>query len=188
MEKKLLKTFIDLYNYDSEIETWSLEKFKENPPRLYRLQIINALMNALEIHCSYINFKNGCFISDIQAERWDNFKESNKFLSKIKSKSNIATKKSSEISAIFCSLLHYRLLAQKIVTCNDNIYAASAEFNLFSKLMNNPNKLLIKDLKKIEKVLQFCINPKKIKCNKSKLIDIYNFPDVDLNEIDLEWM
>lgn len=188
MEKKLLKNFIDLYNYDSEIETWSLEKFKENPPRLYRLQIIIALMNALEIHCSYIDFKNGCFISDIQAERWDHFKESNKFLRKIKSKSNIVTIKSSGIITIFNSLMHYRLLAQKLVTCNDNIYAASAEFNLFSKLMNNPNKLLIKDLKKIEKVLQFCINPKKIKCNKSKLIDSYNFPDVDLNEIDLEWM
>jgi hypothetical protein len=70
------KAFLDLYTYDTKIQEWSFEKYENNPSRYYRLQMITALMKALDINCSCYNFKLGRFISKVQFSKWNEFKES----------------------------------------------------------------------------------------------------------------
>jgi hypothetical protein len=189
MEKQLLATFLDLYTYESKIKNWSLESFKANPPRFYRLKMITSIMQALDISCSYIDFSYGDFIDEIHYKNWQQFKESIlKDIESPKQKKINRIIDNSDINTIFYSLMNYRLYAQKLLSSNDGIYVASEEFKLFSELMNRPNRLLIKELEKIDKVLLFCINPSGLNYSKDELIAQFNYPDVDLNEIDIEWM
>ena len=64
IKQQLLIAFLDLLSFEKKVNNWSEEKFSENPPRLHRLKIINALMKALQIKCSYADFLNGEFITE----------------------------------------------------------------------------------------------------------------------------
>jgi hypothetical protein len=188
-EKQLLYVFSELYILDNRITEWSLEKFKDNPPRFFRLQMINSLMNALNLNCSYNEFKNGKFISDKHLDKWPLFRNEiiNKFQLKSQKSQNRVVK-CHHIETIFYCFINYRLHAEKLLTSNDAIYAASHEFLLFSKLMTNSNLLLKKELKKVDKILFFLINPEGISYSKEQLIEQFNYPNLDLNEIDLDWI
>lgn len=187
MEKQLLNTFLDLYTFDSKIESWSLEKFSENPPRLYRLQIITSIMNALSIPCDFSAFRYGDFTNEISIEKWEEFK-TNQLKFPISTSDNIELIKYCDINSVFYSLMNYRLNAQALLASNDGIYAASDELSEFLKLTIKPNKMLIKELKKIDKILLFCINPTNIKVGKAQLRSKFNYPNVDLNQVDLDWL
>jgi hypothetical protein len=53
----------------------------------------------------------------------------------------------------------------------------------FEKYENNPLK---QDLKNIEHVLHFCINPTEITYTQEELIKQFGFPEVDLRQIDID--
>ena len=190
MEKQLLDTFLDLYTYEKEIESWSLDSFEEKTPRYYRLQIINSLMKALEINCSYTQFSHGKFISDVQYKKWGDFKKRNENMLP-QDLGNIPKSMQMDAFAIgmlFRTLMRYRLYAHQLLASNDGIYSTSGEFRTFLELMNAPNQKLIEELKKIDAVLLFCINPTGISYTKEELIDNFGFPDVNINQVDLDFM
>jgi hypothetical protein len=80
------------------------------------------------------------------------------------------------------------LYAKQLLSSNDGIYAASGEFRAFLELMNAPSRKLIEELKKIDVVLLFCINPTGIYYSKEELINNFGFPDVNINEVDVDFM
>ena len=190
MEKQLLDTFLDLYTYDTKIHEWSFEKFENYPSRSHRLQIITALMKALDVNCSYSDFKDGRFISKVHYNKWKDFKES--IIDQLDAKAYTRSLKENshpfDIQSIFRTFMQYRLNAQKLLGIFDGIYAANDEFMAFVKLIEIPNIHLKEDLKNIEQVLLFCINPTTISYTKEELIANFGFPDVNINEVDVDWM
>jgi hypothetical protein len=186
MEKQLLDTFLDLYTYDTKIHEWSFEKFENFPSRFHRLQMITALMKALEINCSYSEFKEGRFISKVQFNKWKDFKES--IIDQLDAKAYTRSLKENlhpfDIQSIFRTFMQYRLNAQKLLGVFDGIYAANEEFRAFIKLIEIPNIHLKEELKNIEHVLLFCINPNEIQYTQEELIIQFGFPAVDLRQID----
>lgn len=190
ISKKLLETFLDLYTYDSNIEQWSLDKFKDNPPRFYRLQIIISLMKALDISSSYSDFRNGDFIQNIQLEHWIEFRKNIKddILSNNSDDNLLGQNHLYHIQTIYYSLMRYRICAQELLSTNSGIYAAFNEFIEFSELMSRPNRMLMLELEKIDKVLLFCVNPNGLNYSKKELINRFDYPDINLNEIDFEWI
>ena len=190
MEKQLLEAFLDLFTYENNINSWSFDTFEENTPRYYRLKIIDSLMKALEINCSYIQFSHGSFISNMHSEKWADFKKSiENILPQV-----MAIKLPSmridtfEISILYRTLMRYRLFAQQLLSSNDGIYAFSEEFRAFVELMNIPSRQLIEELKKIDTVLFFCINPNAISYTQEELISQFAFPEINLRDVDIEWM
>lgn len=190
MEKQLLDLFLDLYTYDDNISLWSFDTFEDNPPRYYRLKMIAALMKALEINYSYSELSQGKFISNKQVEKWAAFKNSIETIlsqDKVYNDSRFVTD-ASDITNIFRTLMRYRLYAQQLLSSNDCIYAASGEFRVFLELMNTPSQQLVEELKKIDSVLLFCLNPLGISYTKEELMNQFGFPNVNLREVDIEWM
>lgn len=188
MEKQLLDLFLDLYTYDTKIEEWSFEKYENNPSRWYRLKMITALMNALGITCSYYDFKNGRFIDRVQFDKWKEFKES--IIDQLDTKAyNRSLRDKSDpfdIQSIFRTFMQYRLYSEKVLGIFDGIYLANNEFRALTNLLNTSNSHLRVELKNIEHVLHFCINPTKIQYTKDELIAKFGFPDVDLVQIDID--
>jgi hypothetical protein len=190
MEKILLTSFLDLYTLSNDTTKWSVANFAKNPPRLYRLQMIDALMKALEINCSYSQFIEGQFITNVQFKKWGNFKKSIEIILP-QVKEILPPSMSMDAFAIgmlFSTLMRYRLFAQQLLSSNDGIYAASGEFNFFLDLMNTPNRKLIEELKKIDTVLLFCINPTAISYTKEELIANFGFPEININDVDVDFM
>ena len=188
MEKQLLDTFLDLYTYDTKIQEWSFEKYENNPSRYYRLQMITSLMKALDINCSYYDFTEGRFISKVQFSKWKEFKES--ILDQLDAKAYARSVKENshpfDIQSIFRTFMRYRLHAQKLIGVFDGIFAANFEFRAFVKLIEIPNIHLKEELKNIEHVLLFCINPTGITYTQEELIKQFGFPQVDLRQIDID--
>lgn len=190
LEKQLLDTFLDLYNYEKNIDSWSFDSFEEKTPRYYRLQIIDALMKALEINFSYSQLSHGAFISNIHSKKWADFKKSIENILP-QDMGNIDPSMRMDafaIGTLFRTLMRYRLFAQQLLSSNDGIYASSGEFRVFLELMNTPNQQLIEELKKIDAVLLFCINPTAISYTQEELISQFSLPDVNLRDVDIEWM
>jgi hypothetical protein len=190
LEKRLLFTFLTLYSFEKEVRFWSLENFKDNPPRLYRLQMIDSLMEALDIKSSYLEFTEGKFIAEIQLNKWGDFKKS---IEKILPKEDEASRpmfeiKVNHIMANFRLLMYYRMNAERLISSTSGIYAASGEFRTFVKLMNNTSRKLYKELKKIDTILLFCINPNNIYYSEEELVNNFNFPDVNIIDVDMEWI
>ena len=188
MEKQLLDTFLDLYTYDTKIQEWSFEKYENNPSRYYRLQMITALMKALDINCSYYDFTEGRFISKVQFSKWKEFKES--ILDQLDAKAYARSLKDNshpfDIQSIFRTFMEYRLYSEKVLGIFDGMYLANDEFRAFANILNTSNSHLKQDLKNIEHVLHFCINPTRITYTKEELIKQFGFPEVDLRQIDID--
>ena len=188
MEKQLLDLFLDLYTHDTKIEEWSFEKFKDNTSRLYRLQMIASLMKALGITCSYYDFKQGRFIAKDQFNKWKEFKES--ILDQLDAKAYARSMKDSshpfDIQGIYGTFMQYRLYAAQVLGIFDGIFLANDEFRAFAKMLNTSNIHLKEDLKNIEHVLHFCINPNGISYTQEELISQFGFPEVDLGQIDMD--
>lgn len=188
IEKQLLDLFSDLYTYDTKIQEWSIEKFKDKTSRLYRLQMITALMKALGITCSYYDFKKGRFIAKDQFNKWKEFKES--ILEQLDAKAYARSLKDSssplDIQSIYGTFMQYRLYAEQVLGIFDGIYLAKDEFRAFANILNTSNSHLKEDLKNIEPVLRFCINPNKIHYSQEELIMQFGFPNVDLQQIDMD--
>ena len=190
IEKQLLDLFLDLYLYDTKIHEWSFEKFENFPSRYYRLQMITALMKALEINCSYHDFKEGRFISKVHFNKWKDFKES--IVDQLDAKAYTRSLKENthpfDIQSIFRTFMQYRLNAQKLLGVFDGIYAANEEFRAFVKLIEVPNIHLKEDLKNIEHVLLFCINPTGISYSQEELIANFGFPKENSRDVDEDFV
>jgi hypothetical protein len=190
MEKQLLDVFLDLYTYNNDIKSWSFESFKTNPPRYHRLQILQALMRALSISCSYIEFSQGNFITSVQVEKWTAFKESiaNQLPQDKIYRPARKPLTPNKLGILFSTLMRYRLNANKLVSSNNGILTISDDFRIYFDIMNTMNEKLSDELVKVDLILLFCINPTGISYTKDELISKFGYPEVDLKGIDIEWM
>ena len=59
-----MKRWVELNYLIPDYNKWYEDQLKDNPPRLYRLQMINALMKALDIDVTHSMFASGRFIND----------------------------------------------------------------------------------------------------------------------------
>jgi len=147
-------------------------------------------MKAFNVECTYKEFIDGEFITDTQLNKWNDFKKNIEKtpLNKEEFNGSKLETKLTDIKLIYSCLINYRLNAQVLLTSNDLIYASSGEFGRFVNLMNNISKNLYKELQKIDAVLCFCINPLGISFSEQELINNYEFPKINILDIDMECM
>ena len=190
MDEQLLEAFLDLYTYEKEIKSWSFDSFKRNPPRYYRLQIVQALMKALGITCTYVEFSQGKFISNVQVDKWTVFKES--ITAQLPQEKIYRPARRpltpNKLGILFSTLMRYRLNAKKLVSSNNGILTISEDFRIYFDIMNTMNEKLTAELTKIDLILLFCINPTGISYTQDELISKFGYPEVDLKGMDMEWM
>jgi hypothetical protein len=189
MEKTLLTKFLELYTLSDNIIKWSVDNFANNPPRLYRLQAIDALMKALQINCSYQEFQHGEFLMKL-----DNLEQS-VLIIKIKENyptlfpsNNIVEEEQIDFQFIFEVLFSYRMQLQKLTSLRDSVLEYS-EYNRYPVLIiDTINNKLQADNEAIDNILAYLINPKEIHFSNQELVEKYNYPVGDLDELDSDWI
>lgn len=189
MEKQLLTIFCELYSYNNNIQIWTAEEFADNPPRLYRLQMINALMKAFQINCSYADFLKGEFITK---KSIPNSEDLLRLTSKLYSDNmHINSQEKCDLGHakyIFESLMHYRLKLEELFTIGSGVYAASSYYRIPLLVYSGINEKLETETQILESLILLFMKFKKSNYSREDLIQHFNYPDVDLGDVDFDWM
>lgn len=186
LEKKLLKTILELYDLSQDISQWSESYFIKNPPRFYRLKMIDSLLKALKIECSYMELIQGDFIND------GNLPKINEIMEFIKN-SNLKLKSDDpfnwdDAKHCFYFFMKYRLHLSKLENIDSGVYAASGFYLLPFKFFNQFSPYLNEMTEKIDGFLFLSINPDNISFSKEELIKKFDYPSVKMSDIDLDWI
>jgi hypothetical protein len=189
MEKKLLKRILELQDLSNDISQWSLVKFEKNTPRSYRLQMIDSLFQALEIKVTHEQFFSGEFITE------SNLPDVNKVLELLSAFGEfnlpILPKNEwgvSQAQHTFLYLMKYRLYLNQLENIGSGVYAASGYYRLPFVIFAKLHPSVKRESKVIDALLRLFINPTKLKLSKKELIEKFNYPSVNLGDLDLEWM
>jgi hypothetical protein len=189
MTKKLLTSFLELFTLSDNVAKWSVDNFANNPPRLYRLQAIDALMKALQINCSHQEFQYGEFLLNQEGlnpkELIIKIKEN---YSTLFPSNNIVQEEQIDFQFIFEVLFSYRMQLQKLISARDTVLEYS-EYNRYPILIiDDINSKLQADIEALDDILAYLINPKEIHFSNQELIEKYQYPIGDLDEIDSDWI
>ena len=190
MDKYLLQIFFELYTLEPDLDKWNEANFEESLPQMYRLKIIQSILSAYSIELSILDFVAGNHINQRHCDNWLQFKEEKLVTKKIENSLFNANYKCAidELKSIHKFAMDYRLTTQKLLANNSTVYAASGDFLLYLNILSKINIKLKREVKIIDEFLLFCINPSYLQLKKRDLIKNYNFPKVNLMDIDLDAM
>ncbi len=178
-------------NYD-----WYKRTLKNNPPRYYRLLELQSLMKAFDIGDDLIrDFDNQGFLDrrndadfepiyqDIEAyARSDEF-EKKRFELEKESMRQIGVK------MIYQHFINFSETIRNTLNFNSGWVETGMINSRY--IIHKTNQLLktidVNKLKEVEELIALVIDPKQQSFTKGELIRKYNYPDVDLQKIDLNY-
>jgi hypothetical protein len=188
LAKELIQLYFELTVQHPKVDEWSDDHFKERLPSLYRFQRIGSILKSFD--CSIHSFIQGDFI---QVESDEINMKIHQLLEaefpKIHSERISAEQLNiSEMIFIFNRLLNYRKEMSNLLDINSDVFAASDNYRLPLQLVYSINKKIAKKAKIIDRILILFLEPKLAKIDRHILISKFNYPDVNLMEIDIDFM
>lgn len=188
----VINQFLEFQSRVSSTALWKESEFTDNLPCLYRFKQLQALFQAFDLG-EFTKFESGDFVKKrppedyqvIYAQVQDYFKalgESNQiyFLNHLKTRD--------DISNLFKRLFLYRKRIHDVLTFNSGVLAAiGLHYYVYRKTEDN-NQIIREKLEPFDNLIGLIISPKNCSFTKKQLIEQFFYPDVDLSEIDLEWL
>ena len=160
---------------------WTEDELNGNPPRVVRHQQIMALIRALGVGGDLPSFLKGEFLKDRPIESFEEvISLGRSYLSDIK-----------DIDAfgeVFKRLMDYRMNAEALLQCNDGCLMTSEPYSITIRLTRRVNNDLKESLRPMDQVLSLLVDPIQRCLPREVLIREYGFPDVNLNDLDSDWM
>ncbi len=179
----IFKLFFELKQLEQNLENWKEENLKDNPPRFYRFMMIKSILNYYNI--SLDDFINGDFLNQFKDENrqiindkligFDNLHE---FLIDC------------DIQFLYKKLFEFRLKLESIFNFNSGLLAIFESRILPIKLIENTIEIFKDETEIIDEILCSLLLSAKNehRIDMIKLISEFNFPMVDLDEIDADWI
>ena len=188
----VLNAYYELRSYAGDsTEKWSERVFRENPPRLYRYQRLQALLRAFDLPLAVPELENGTFLVGRASHSYQFMKDE---LTLLHQQGALASAPGSP------SGFHYRIIYQtlfqllheqyKLQTFNNSwLEAGSAEAQYVILMAHRfINSYDHSSLATIRQTVCRLLDPGERQFSRQQLIARFDFPDVDLDEVDFEWM
>ena len=188
IEMLLLQTILELIDLEPTMKNWNTTISKENPPRFYRLEIIKSMSKALNLSFDPEKFENIIShekVYDLEVLKNIYAKYKIDVINKIKTDCSFET---SDASCLFISLFKYRVRVEHVLQIDAGVLAVSNYSILPIESKRHIDKILRKEMKFIDDVLAYLLNPTALIISKRELMSNYNFPNVNIDEIDIDWM
>ncbi|WP_163309606.1 hypothetical protein [Dysgonomonas sp. 521] len=186
----LTDKIVDLLGLTSSFYDWSQEEFKDNPPRLIRLQQIEAMITAFcGVGISPQSFIDGDFIRDRPLEQYaDLTKQVEDFIKKEWNVTVFRPHKQSLMS-LMIELLHYKERLKKVFYLfrPGTITNSSPYCQYMNSIIQSYKPSLKEILHEVDSMIERVVQPQKSFCTMPELIDC-GYPDVNLVEIDFEML
>ena len=199
----LLDKVIEFTEMTPDQEQWTLSALESNLPRFIRLQQINSLINAFlqnETSKTFVsdkpnltinNFLSGKFIKERPTS---DYIETFQFIRQFINEQGIALGTTSEIQLeelvfAYTFLIAYKRQLRNLLTFNNGWFATSSLPTKFTILLTNSiTNNLVNKHSDLDKALELFINPTGLTFTETELIETYNYPIDDLDEIEIEFM
>ena len=188
MEKKLLNLLLSLHTLEPNFTNWTHENFEDNPPRLLRLQMIEAYFLAYDLGSDFKSFSEGVFLQETSPLLWELMQVKIKGSSPMIDKLLTSKEVDMQYSYFFKFLFSYRLLVEGVLEKGSTVYAASGMYLIALALHVDLNKKIRREVQLIDELLAILLNPNQVVITKRKLIKEFGCPNVDLESIDIDWM
>ena len=189
---------------------WNLKSLKANPPRQIRLRRIESLLTAfcsIDINESLLSKAKSIFFDHhkitiasflqgdfIKARSIDEYSEVIKFIKDfVKTKVGDVDRKREirieELVFIFPFLINFKKQIRSLLTFNSGWLETGSDVALFSiYLTDSISEKLAGNYSELDYFIELFINPKRLIFTKEEMIDKYNFPKEDLNDVDSDFM
>ena len=184
----LLKMFLELKDFTPDVEDWSEAKMNGNPPRLYRLCQLMSLFAAFEIPWDLKSFIGGNFI-DTKSSKLDRL--ANELSPTMHAFEDWERKPEivrRGFPMFFNILLGYRIEIDRVLNYSSGVLESSGLFGVAYELTHDVNEKIPALLERIDKILSELIDPEMRSFSVSELVSNFGFPNVDLFEIDCDWI
>jgi len=174
------------------ISQWNEKSPKANLPRYYRFLRLKSLLKAFGLAIDLCEFESGKFIYNKDISEYQFLtKELEKFNLSDSNKVESKEINNSDIQHVFIRFLQLLDSVHTVKSFNSGLMEAST---VSTRFMYVTSKFFIeelynlKHLMRIERILASIVDPENREFSIYELIDKYNFPDVDLFDIDINWM
>ncbi len=185
----LVRQFVQLRDYAPDLESWSEEGFAANPPRLYRLRRLRALFAAYGIDWDPAGFAKGASLESSNERYADVTRQMGLPPARVGlTPDSLNARGICERQLSFRTLLDYRGHIEKVLAHPKRILAASGWIAHACCQMQELNRVIAEHLPLVEDVLAALISPEGRQFELTELVRDYGYPDVDLNEIDHDWI
>jgi len=182
LEHRLLYAFIELRAYTPDFDKWNASSLRSNPPRLIRLQRLQALFRALKINWNPSGFIKGEFINE-NLEMYKNFNR-DIFEGLMSFTETSPTLSYEDLPWIFENLYKYRIKVEQALSIHNGLLCIGELLSYFAiEHLNTSIKLVIEPL---DELLILLINPSVFICTEEQLVYNFGFPLDDLNQIDID--
>lgn len=194
----LLDRIIEYVNMTNDEVEWTFEGQKGNPPRFARLQQIQSLMEAFvpelmaseNIRKSIGNFFAGSFITLRTEEEYSNMLslmyrtiEGSRFSDAKKKKLDVY-----DLQSSYCDLMDYYLKLKNLLNQNHSDLEVSYP-NIFCYLVTDAiSESIHSEAESISSLLGEFIDPGNHAYTEDELVKQFNYPSIDLLDMELRWM
>lgn len=192
--KDVLKLFLELTELSPNIDEWDEKHFSDNPPRFYRFRQLKILFDVYSLG-SFKDFINGDFIENRPLEQFKQLiirvNQLEKEYLPEESLGNYTEKNNLDhfmLEYMFKYLMSYRLTLNKALNFNGGVLEFSGLFRFAIFQIGHLNEVIHKEVISIDEILSFIISPGGESFSVDELVSKYGFPNVDIKEIDNEWI
>lgn len=189
--KILIADYIELITMIVDTPTWEEQTFADNPPRFFRIKRIKACLNALGLQCeSFHDLDNGLPVEDVSFDIFLKVQEvlATAFSIDLNQLINERNKNSYSASSQFQLLLATRANIHRFKSLRNGVLVASGYYLTPIFVLKNIEQKLSEPSLAIDTALSLLLNPEQKFLSYKELVTEYNFPDIDLNDIDIEWL
>jgi hypothetical protein len=180
----LLLAFLELQGLSPKLADWTEERLSDNPPRLIRLRRLIAMFRAFGLPWDPESFTEGTFI-DPKQPRYTTL------LAKLADELPVGSREWAtdyQLPGFFQMLLDYRIRVGGVLSYSSGVLEASGLFSHAHRKVQELNRVIRDNVAGIDDTLAALINPEGLSFSVGQLTRDYGYPDVDLFEIDLDWI
>lgn len=184
--KDALDLYLEFEAMQPDRRTWTDGRLQDNPPRFYRFKRLQAFFEAFELG-DIREFAEGTFILKRKIRDYASLikrmKSELKTITKFRKGEEITLH---EIAFLFARLLAYRKRWDDVTGFSSGLMACSAKYRYAFYKIDQVNSQIRDSTSPINDILTFIMSPEKKNIGKEELVERFDYPDVDLFDIDIE--
>jgi hypothetical protein len=203
----LLEKILEFIAMTPNEKQWNFKSLNDNKPRQIRLLQINSLLkafsiiegekNILEKTQNYSNLDltseinsilNGDFIKNKEIEDFNELIDfAIQFRKQDSKQERIIPIRIGELSFIYPKMIRYKIKLREIIDFNSGWLETSGTFTMFHiHLTNSISSNLINKYDDLDKTIELFLNPSNRIFTEMELIEKFNFPTENLDQIDMD--
>jgi hypothetical protein len=186
--KDVLDLYLEFEGMQPGQDTWTEDKLADDPPRFYRLKMLLSLFRAFELG-DIREFAEGTFVLKRKIEDYGalikQMKSELRTITKFRKGEQLTL---NEIVFLFKRLLEYRRRWDDVTGFSSGLYACSAKYRYAFYKIDQVNSEIRDKISPINDILNFIMSPSGKFMSKEELVKHFDYPDVDLSDIDDEWI